>query len=108
MRRIAHDLPRNIQGEEADGLAVRRRFAELVAADDATGAADVLDDDGGIAGNVVRQMQRNDAAFEIGRAAGRIVDDHRDRLALVELGIGALREHRGQRHQSGRQQISVP
>ena len=49
-------------------------------------------------------MQRDDAALEVGRSAGRIVDDHRDRLALVELGFGALRKDRRQRHQSGDQQ----
>ena len=61
-------------------------FAELVGADDAAGAADVPDDDRGLAGNVVRQVLGDDAALDIGRAARRVVDDHRDGLALVELG----------------------
>ncbi len=45
-------------------------------------------------------MLRNDPAFEIGRTAGRIVDDHRDRLALVELCVcAARRDRREQRKQ---------
>ena len=89
-RRVGDELGDDVEREEADGLAVRRRLAELVAADDAAGAADVLDDDGGLAGNVVGQVLRDNARLDVGGAAGRIVDDHVDRLALVELGKRGL------------------
>jgi hypothetical protein len=34
-------------------------------------------------------------ALDIGRTAGRVVDDHGDRLALVELGEGIIRKGTG-------------
>src|SRR3954471_8793010 len=94
-RRIGDQLGDHVQGEEADRLAVRRRLAELVAAEDAAGAADILDHDGGLAGDVVGQVLRDDASLDVGGAAGRIVDDHGDGLALVELGKRNLRDDRG-------------
>jgi hypothetical protein len=106
-RRVCNQLGNHVQGEEADGFAVRRRFAKLVAADDAAGAADILDDDGRLAGDVVRQVLRDDASLDVGRSAGRIVDDHGDGLALVELGKRELRDGGGdERGEGGRQQNS--
>src|SRR5262249_14779381 len=68
---------------------------ELVGTDHAAGAAYVLDDDGGLAGNVRGQMLSDDAPLDIGRAAGRVVDDHGDGLALVELGTRGVCTDRG-------------
>ena len=98
-RRIVGQLGHHIEGEEADGQAVGRGVAELVAAEQPRAAADILDHDGRMARNVVGQMLRDDAALDVGRAAGRIVDDHRDRLALVVLGLRACRNERGKRDQ---------
>jgi len=43
------------------------------------------------------QMLGDDASLDIGRAAGRVVDDHGDGLALVELGTRGVCEDRGGR-----------
>src|SRR5207237_4783087 len=54
------------------------------------GAADVLDDDVRLAGNVRGQMLSDDAPLDVGRAARRVVDDHGNGLALVELRLRAV------------------
>ena len=102
-RSAADDLRDHVEGEEADRLAVGRRFTELVAADQAAGAADVLHHDGRVAGNLRRQVLRDDAPLDVGRTAGRIVDDHGDRLALVELGCCAVRNGREGERRGGNQ-----
>src|SRR5262249_62363806 len=72
--------------------------------DHAAGAADVLDHDVRLSGNVRGQMLSNDASLAVGRAARRVVDDHGDGLALVELSLRAAceskRRERGRRDQS--------
>jgi hypothetical protein len=44
---------------------------------------------------VIGQVLRDDASLDVGGAAGRIVDDHGDGLALVELGKRNLRDDGG-------------
>ena len=43
-------------------------------------------------------MLGDNAALDIGWAAGRVVDDHGDRLALVELGQRGLRARGDGKH----------
>ena len=94
-RRISQELRNHIDREKTDGFAVGHGLGELIGADHAAGAAHVLDDDGGLARNVRGQMLGDDAPLDIGRAAGRVVDDHGDGLALVELGTRGVCEDRG-------------
>src|SRR5207253_2809706 len=86
---------------KAHGVAIGRSIRELIGADDAAGAADVLDDDGRFAGNVGGQMLRDDAPLDVARSARRIVDDHGDGLALVELGKRAIRAEGGKHNDEG-------
>src|SRR5262249_48945589 len=91
-RRVAQQLGDDVQGEEADAVAVGCGLRELIGPDHAAGAGDVFDYNRGFAGNVCRQMLRDDAAFDVVGATGGVVDDHGDGAALVVLGgrgIGA-------------------
>ncbi len=90
-RRVADDLRDDVEREEADGLPVGRGLGKLVGADDAAGAGDVLDDDGRLARNMLGQVLGDDAALDVRRATGGVVDDHGHGLALVELGKRAIR-----------------
>jgi len=58
---------------------------------DAAGAIHVLHDEIGLPLDVLGQMLREQAAFDIGRPAGREVDQHGDPLALVERLLGGGR-----------------
>ena len=99
-RRSGDQLAGHVQRKKADRFAVRCGFSELVAADKAAGAADIFHDNGGVAGNMPRQMQRDDPALKIRRSTGGIVDDHGDRLALVELSLRAARNSSGEHDES--------
>jgi hypothetical protein len=75
--------------EETGGQAVRPRSdieAQQVHGVQAAGAGRVLDDDGGSARNMFRQVPRQDSRLGVDVAADPVVDDQGQRLALVELG----------------------
>ena len=84
-------------GEVARHAAVaRRHLAQILGADDAAGAVHVLDDDVRLAFDVARKMLGEQAALDVGRAAGSEVDQDGEPLALVE-GIVGVRRRCGER-----------
>ena len=69
----------------ADGEAVRLGdFVHMVGADQMAGARHVLDDNRGLAGNMLADMARNRARIGVEAAAGRGGDDDADGFAFVE------------------------
>ena len=60
----------------------------ILRADHAAGAVHVLHDHGRLAGDVLGEMLGEQPALDVGRPAGREVDQHREPLALV---VGLLR-----------------
>ena len=71
---------------EQEGVAVRRGFRRGVAADDAAGAATVLDHD--LLPERLAELRREQARDRVGAAARRVGHDDADRLG------GPLRGHR--------------
>ena len=87
-----------------DRAVVRRGGVEMEDRGDAAGAGTVLDDDGGLARNVIAQMARQKARGDVVKPARRIADDELYVLALVErcdavVGFGGCREKRGEAEQ---------
>ena len=85
-------------GAEADGIAVRRGARRAADADAAIRAGDILRDHR-LAERDAHAI-RDDAADRIGRAAGRIRHDHRDRAR----GIRLRRRLRDPQHRNNRDQ----
>ena len=67
----------------------RRDLAEVAGAVEAAGAVHVLHDDVRLALDVLGDVPREQPALDVGRAAGREVDQHGQPLALVEGIVGA-------------------
>src|SRR5439155_26313115 len=71
--------------EVADnGAILGRDVVHVISSQDTSGARHVLDDDGGIAGDVLADVASDVARIGIISAAGRGADDDADRLATVE------------------------
>ena len=62
----------------------RPDLADIVGADEAAGAIAVLHDDLRLAVDVLGDVLGQQPALDVGRAAGREVDQQREPLALVE------------------------
>ncbi|MBI2183272.1 MAG: hypothetical protein HYU31_21010 [Deltaproteobacteria bacterium] len=82
----AHDL---LEEQPADVVAddetVRLGLqVHEIGVNDAAGAGHVLDDDGGVAGNMLAQVARDGARVGVETAARRERNDQADRLAFVE------------------------
>ena len=89
--RIA-DIDPGGAGEIAhDGAVLGRDLADELRADHAAGAVHVLHDHVRLAGDVLAEMLGEQPALDVGRPAGREVDQHREPLALV---VGLLRLRR--------------
>jgi hypothetical protein len=71
-------------------------FAKKVDSNDAAGAGHILHDDGRISWNMSGQMARHDAAFDVRRPAGGVVDQEGYVLALVIGPFRSLDHQRGQ------------
>ena len=95
---IGRELPGGAAHEAQHGAVARRDLADIVGAVETAGAVHVLDDDVGLALEMPGDMPREQPALDVGRAAGREVDQHRKPLAFVER---LLRRNR-RRRQHGR------
>jgi len=70
----------------AEHRAVARRLrVEKIGGGDACRRRHVLDDDGGLAGDVLGEVSREEAPGKIVVVAYRVSDDHSDLLVLVEI-----------------------
>jgi hypothetical protein len=88
---IGRELPGGAAQETEHGAVAGTHFADITGAIETTGAVHVLDDDAGLTLEMARNVPRKQTALDVGRAAGREVDQHRKPLALVE---GLLRHDR--------------
>ena len=105
-RRIVDQRRRRTDREEAGGEAVRLRSdvePQQIHGMQAARAGRVLDDDCRAAGNVFRQVARQDSRLGVDIAAGTVVDHHGERLAFVELRErGRRKRDRGEHRRRGR------
>ena len=89
-------LVRQVAGEGAEGQAVARGEAvKEIRGDDAAGRGHVLHDDGGLAGDMVDHVARQQPRADVVIRAGRMANDHADLLAAVEILDGLRGRGRG-------------
>ena len=91
---------RDLDGDEADRVAVRRRLRDRAVADDAV-AAGAVDDVDGLA-EILLEIRGEEARDGIGAAAGAPRNDHRDRT----VGICGERARGERREQCGSEQAN--
>ena len=94
-------------GEIAErGAVLGRDLAEIAGPDHAAGAIHVLNEDAGLAVDVLDQMLCEQPALDIGRATGGKVDDEGEPLAFVEwfvgCGLRAAQQYRAEPEKNGR------